>query len=385
MSFDPDDVWLDKIKGFDHLPKQVRRRLYRIAMVGLVGTTYLLDTILLFLFYLAGTIQIEAPLYYGLAGLGHLTLFTLLQWTGFSERFKNRHMTIWQMAYGICAQLMGISVAPQISPFFLATMFVIFSFGTLRIRFRQALLVWFLSIVAITVTMLLSSDARLTLVQPNRMEYLLIMISFSLILLRSIALGYYAQALRLRMYELSRSFEIDATHDALTGIYNRHVLTGILEAERSLIARKGIPCSLAMIDIDHFKQINDNFGHAVGDNVIRSMAEVLQTEIRDSDKLLRYGGEEFLLIMVATDLEEAKALAERVRTRASAAKWRQLPEGKKITVSIGVTELAEKDSLDEALSRADTALYSAKKGGRDQVVINAADAAPLFNTFQLAP
>ncbi len=385
MSFDPDDVWLDKIKGFDHLPKQVRRRLYRIAMVGLVGTTYLLDTILLFLFYLAGTIQIEAPLYYGLAGLGHLTLFTLLQWTGFSERFKNRHMTIWQMAYGICAQLMGISVAPQISPFFLATMFVIFSFGTLRIRFRQALLVWFLSIVAITVTMLLSSDARLTLVQPNRMEYLLIMISFSLILLRSIALGYYAQALRLRMYELSRSFEIDATHDALTGIYNRRVLTGILEAERSLIARKGIPCSLAMIDIDHFKQINDNFGHTVGDNVIRSMAEVLQTEIRDSDKLLRYGGEEFLLIMVATDLEEAKALAERIRTRASAAKWRQLPEGKKITVSIGVTELAEKDSLDEALSRADTALYSAKKGGRDQVVINAADAAPLFSTFQLAP
>jgi diguanylate cyclase (GGDEF)-like protein len=368
MKFDPDDVWLDKIKGYDHIPQYLKRRLYRIAMVGLVGTTYLLDSLLLYLFTLTGTISIEAPLCYGLAGLVHVTLFSLLQWTGFSERFKNRHMTLWQMAYGISVQLMSITLAPQISPFFLATMFVIFSFGTLRIRFRQALVVWFLSMLAISVTMFLNRDAPLTIVHPSSMESLLIMVSFSLILLRSIALGYYAQALRLRMYELSHSFKEAAHHDELTGIYNRRILKSILEEQLSLQTRKGIPCSLAMLDIDHFKNINDTYGHAIGDQILKSMVDNLRMVIRDSDKLVRYGGEEFVLILAATSLEEAEALCERIRQHVAQARWAALVDDHTITVSIGLTEMMAEDETIDLLHHADAALYTAKRSGRNRVV-----------------
>jgi diguanylate cyclase (GGDEF)-like protein len=379
MNFDPDDVWLDSIKEFDHLPQQLKRRLYRVAMVGLIGATYLLDTILLFLFTLTDTIRIEAPLYYGLAGLGHVMLFSLLQWTGFSERLKNPHMTTWQMAYGISVQLMSITLAPQISPFFLATMFVIFSFGMLRISFHQALVIWFLSVIAIATTMILNSDARLTIHQPSKAEYLLILVSFALILLRSIALGYYAQALRQRMYQLSRTFEDKATHDALTGIYNRRVLTGILEEQLSLHSRKAIPCSLAMIDIDHFKRVNDSYGHVVGDQVLKTMVKVIQTQVRDTDKLVRYGGEEFLLVMAATDLDEASVLAERIRTKISSTKWEPLPDKARISLSLGLTMLMEGDCPVNPLNRADAALYSAKKGGRNRVVIHNENTPPIPN------
>ena len=369
MSFDPDDIWLDKIKGFDHVPQQVKRRLYRIAMVGFVGVSYLLDTILLSLFVLVGTINVEVPLYYGLAGLGHVLLFSLLHWTGFSERFENPHMVGWGMAYSIGAQLLGISLAPKISVFFLGLIFVIFAFGMLRLSFRDALIIWFLSMISVCVTMLLSSGVVIPLVRPSLAESSLVVVSFALILLRAIALGYYAQMLRMRMYDISRSFENDAIHDALTGVYNRRALDTILQGQISLHKRKQIPCALAMIDIDHFKRINDKYGHAVGDRVLKEMAQVLLLEIRESDKLLRYGGEEFLLVMAATDLEEAEQFAERIRAKVAITKWQYLPEGIKITISIGLTELLENDRLESPLNRSDTAMYAAKKSGRDRLVI----------------
>lgn len=207
MNFEPDDIWVDAIKEFNHVPPQDKRRLYRISMVGMIGACYILDTILLALFSFTGTIQTIAPVCFGLAGLGHVLLFSTLHWTGFSERFNNCHMTIWQMAYGIGVQMMGILLAPQVTPYFLALIFVIFAFGTLRISFREALFAWLLACIAIGLTIHFKNDTRLTLSNPSSMEYLLVSVSFSLILLRVIALGYYASALRLRMYNISRTFQ----------------------------------------------------------------------------------------------------------------------------------------------------------------------------------
>jgi diguanylate cyclase len=369
MSFDPDDVWADAIKGIKHLPQLQKRRLYRVALVGVIGISYLIDTCLLSLFVLAGTISAKAPLYYGLAGLGHVLLFSAFHWSGFSERFANRHMTLWGMAYGIGAQLLGILLAPQITPFFLALVFVVFAFGTLRISFREALVIWFLCILAIAVTISLKGESQLTLMHASRFEYLLVTISFALILLRAIALGYYGQMLRQRLFELGRSFENDATHDALTGSYNRRVLQTMIEEQHSLLRRKGIPCAFAMIDIDHFKRINDTFGHATGDEILRILVTRIRQEIRESDKLIRYGGEEFVLIMAATELEEARVLSERIRQQIAQHAWDNLPADQRMTISIGLTPLRESDQADDTIQRADIALYAAKHTGRNRVVI----------------
>jgi diguanylate cyclase (GGDEF)-like protein len=367
MSFDPDDIWVDAIKGFNHVPQQKKRRLYRIAMVCAVGISYLIDTVLLFLFFLVGTIQIDAPLFYGMAGLFHVLLFSLLHWFGISERLQNRHMTIWQMAYAICVQLIGIKLAPQISPFFLGVMFIVFAFGTLRISFSEALAVWLVSTLAIAMA-IFTKSANLTLLKGTLIEYFLVAVSFSLILLRTIALGYYATMLRTYIFKRSLSFEKKATHDALTGVLNRWVLDGIMNEQFSLYTRKGIPCSLAMIDIDHFKQVNDGFGHATGDQILKAIVDEIRGEIRDSDKLVRYGGEEFILIMAATSLDEATVLAERIRSRISQSKWQELLDEYVITVSIGVAGLTETDNAEDPLTRADAALYEAKQLGRNRVV-----------------
>ncbi|MGD8913431.1 MAG: GGDEF domain-containing protein [Candidatus Thiodiazotropha sp.] len=369
MNIELDDIWVDTIKRLNNIRPQDKRRLYRIAMVGTVGASYLLDTILLTLFVLTGTIQTIAPVCIGLAGLGHVVLFSTLHWTGFSEQFKNCHMTIWQMTYGIGVQMIGILLAPQITPYFLAIIFVIFAYGTLRISFREALLAWLFACIAIALTIHFKNDVRLTLPSPSTMEYLLVSVSFSLILFRAIVLGYYASVLRQRIYDISRIFQNDALHDELTGIHNRRALIDILADQFSLYMRKGIPCCFAMIDIDHFKRINDNFGHAMGDEILKTFAKKLSDRIRESDKLVRYGGEEFLLIMAATRLDEAERMAQRLRKEITQTQWNALPDGYTITVSIGLTELMQHDHANDTLTRADNALYEAKGGGRNRVVI----------------
>lgn len=369
MSFDPDDLWVDAIQGLNHLPLTQRRRIYRVVLVAAIGLSYLFDTLLLLLFSYLGTIRYLAPLIYGLAGLGHVIIFSALHWTGVSERFANRQMTVWQMIYAVGVQLLGITFAPQIAPFFMAVMFIIFAFGTLKISFREALFIWLFSTVAVAVTITRNGDAMLWLAQhPGKPEYYLAAISFSLILLRTIMLGYYATMLRQRMYEKGRAFEQDATHDALTGILNRRMLPSIIDEHISLLKRKHIPACVAMIDIDRFKSINDIYGHAVGDVVLKSMVSHLRWGVRESDKLIRYGGEEFVLVLAATDMHEAGALLERIRRTIALQSWLELDEAQKITISIGFCEILPTDQTGDPVMRADQALYEAKHSGRDKVV-----------------
>jgi diguanylate cyclase len=251
----------------------------------------------------------------------------------------------------------------------MAIMFIIFAFGTLRISFRQALLIWLFSTLAISFVITLNGDAMVWLPpHPGNPEYYLAAISFALILLRTIMLGYYATLLRQRMYEKGRAFEQDATHDPLTGILNRRMLPSIVDEQISLLKRKHIPACVAMIDIDRFKSINDIYGHAVGDIVLKSMVSHLRWGIRESDKLIRYGGEEFVLVLAATDLAEAGALMERIRRAIALQSWQALDEAQKITISIGFSEILPADQTGDPIKRADQALYEAKRSGRDRVI-----------------
>lgn len=160
--------------------------------------------------------------------------------------------------------------------------------------------------------------------------------------------------------------------DALTGLWNRGHFQDQLEVEVSVLDRKGLPVSLAMVDIDHFKSINDTHGHPFGDTVIQRIADVLNQHSRDSDVVCRYGGEEFAIILRDTHTDGAVIVAERIR---QAIAGFELESGKNpvsVTVSIGV---AGSDQIDDAVEisaqalveAADEALYRAKTRGRNRV------------------
>ena len=154
-------------------------------------------------------------------------------------------------------------------------------------------------------------------------------------------------------------------HDALTGIWNRHKIHDTACTEIQRFSRYGHPVSLIFMDLDHFKQVNDEFGHAVGDDVLRHFCQVVSQCMRSTDLLGRWGGEEFVIIAPNSSLETAVAMAERI---CQAVKEFPFPEVGVVTASFGVAACCADESWDHWLSRADRALYEAKKTGRDCVV-----------------
>lgn len=159
-----------------------------------------------------------------------------------------------------------------------------------------------------------------------------------------------------------------ASHDPLTGVQNRLAFEHALEREVDLAHRQHTPLSMLVIDADHFKQFNDQYGHAFGDEVLRALAGALSSTVRRSDLLFRYGGEEFVVIASHTNRHGASQLAERLRQ--AVASIRTISgHDVHLTVSIGVAELAEDETSKELFERADSAVYQAKEQGRNRVVV----------------
>ncbi len=173
---------------------------------------------------------------------------------------------------------------------------------------------------------------------------------------------------------LDHSLELAVT-DQLTGLHNRRYMSGQLEALMRRANQGGEPVSLLVIDIDHFKRVNDSFGHDVGDEVLSEFAVRLASNVRAIDLPVRHGGEEFVVVMPDTDLEDARRIAERIRLHAAGAPFRVMggEELLSVTISIGVASSSGTDDTPHALlKRADEAVYEAKSAGRNRVIARAA-------------
>jgi len=171
-------------------------------------------------------------------------------------------------------------------------------------------------------------------------------------------------AIAIRHAQLFEAQEENALTDELTKLPNRRALAQrfLQETQRARRHRAGI--TFVMVDIDHFKQVNDTFGHLNGDAVLAELASILSTGLRESDVCARYGGEEFALILPETTEAGARVLAERIRAKVAAATF---PGGLKLTISVGVAATEEPALFTQLIDRADQALYVAKQGGRNQV------------------
>jgi len=169
---------------------------------------------------------------------------------------------------------------------------------------------------------------------------------------------------------LMKELESAAYIDSLTGLYNRKHFTELafVDIERALRLDQSIYA--AMLDLDFFKQVNDTYGHAAGDMVLKATAGIIRQTIRSYDLLCRYGGEEFVLLLTALDEEEAYKLVERIRENMEHSAIMYEEEEIRITCSIGLAEFLETDTLDSAVKKADEALYAAKNSGRNRVKIH---------------
>ncbi|MDE2600099.1 MAG: sensor domain-containing diguanylate cyclase [Rhodocyclaceae bacterium] len=168
----------------------------------------------------------------------------------------------------------------------------------------------------------------------------------------------------LEMRRLVGELEMISTTDALTGLRNRRAFDEKMLSEHQRSARSHQPFSLLLLDIDHFKRFNDDFGHQAGDEALGEVARIMQYTVRSYDVAARYGGEEFAVILPDTDKNGALEMAERLRRAIERAEWLN----RKITVSIGVSTLSYGQSVPVLIEAADRALYTAKEQGRNRVV-----------------
>jgi len=179
----------------------------------------------------------------------------------------------------------------------------------------------------------------------------------------------FAQQLEDARADLQRrhdQLEHTATHDALTGLLNRAALAQLERAPQHMARLQAAPYSLVLVDIDHFKQVNDRHGHLLGDRALRAVGDAVSASIRDGDIAVRYGGEEFLVVLPATHLSGAAEVAERIRQRVAMS---SLPFA--LTVSAGIASGdPTRDQPEQVFVRADQALYRAKASGRDRVAID---------------
>ena len=169
----------------------------------------------------------------------------------------------------------------------------------------------------------------------------------------------------IKIKKLNKELQQMVHTDPLTGAKNRLAFIKRITEEIERAKRYEAPLSIIMFDIDHFKKINDTYGHNVGDNVLKGMVKIVEEHLRKSDNLYRTGGEEFIVILPNTDIEKAEIVAEKIREAICKTKFEKVG---RVTISIGVTQVTEDDDEDTVTSRVDEALYRAKNTGRNKVV-----------------
>ena len=167
----------------------------------------------------------------------------------------------------------------------------------------------------------------------------------------------------------AQEFEQQAYLDALTGLANRRAFDEALTRECARARRSNSALSLALMDIDHFKLVNDTYSHSVGDEILKQVAKVISVHCREDDTVARWGGEEFAILLPNTTALMAREICERVRKAVMQIDCSTLAPGLKLTISMGIAEFAGEDKHEKLLSRSDSALYKAKQSGRNRVDI----------------
>ncbi|UPQ81907.1 GGDEF domain-containing protein [Pseudomonas knackmussii] len=345
---------------------------------GMAAGTYCLALLLTWITVAGGFYQ--APLGTAIAGsvmiLASQLVFFWVFYRGYNLRFSDPSLTEPQVLVALIwlsffLFYLGDNRGSMLVLYVLVLMFAVFLPPTIFVRYAVLALFSFIGMSLFDAQVGRLDDPQAALLQTGVLLVTLIWMCLFVgyvyrlrqrMRQRRFALQAHQETLRGMM----RQLEDLASTDELTGLYNRRHFLRRAEAELGRL-RPAHQSGLALIDLDHFKRINDLHGHATGDRVLQSFATVARSCLRDDDILARYGGEEFVLLLPNTDAEQFKACCERLREAFANAQPLdvQLQAGQ-LSLSVGLTLLRTGDELDEALQRADEALYRAKHNGRNR-------------------
>jgi diguanylate cyclase (GGDEF)-like protein len=350
-----------------------RRAKQRRQIQVMIAASYMLDALILLLYAHAGTVPVFIGPAFAVCGLLSVLFYLALSETGFTERFKDHYFVVPQLFISVMIMLAFTWIAPEVGVMFLCTLFTVFNFGSLRSTPWQTALAWTMMAAGLA-WLFLMTDLPISLPHHGPVERFATMLVFVLTIGRCMFLGIFSSSMRASLYqsgqklkEAYRRIEELAELDELTGAFNRRCIMRVLDEEIARSRRNGQPCSIALIDLDWFKRINDAYGHPTGDEVLRTFAITMFANIRTIDRFGRYGGEEFLLVLPNTPAEAATRLLDRLRAIVADLDWSAFSAGMQVTLSAGVTALRTDEHSDNFLARADKALYASKAQGRNRI------------------
>lgn len=295
--------------------------------------------------------------------------------SGWTERFRDPFVTVWQLSMGVLAVSWGYLICGPMRTSALFPIMVIFAFGAFTLRTRQLAFLTVLAVASLIAAVVLRAVFPHWVpaqgdVPPIRLDInnvLMLVVVLPVLAVIVARLSSLRQKLRDQREALSQALlEVErlAVSDDLTGIANRRSMRSLLERSAALSSREVAPFCAAILDIDHFKAVNDDLGHAVGDQVLKEFAQRSNAQLRSSDALGRWGGEEFVLVMHG-NIDGVCSMLERIRKAVGTCGT----DTRQITFSAGVAQHRPGETADEVLARADIALYEAKDSGRDRYVV----------------
>jgi diguanylate cyclase (GGDEF)-like protein len=353
-------------------PESINRRKHlkssRIPHVSPIGLISLLYVLSLYIFYRHGFISGVIFISVAATVLGAVIAFHIVFRSGLNARFREPSLTLPQLLISLLTMLVVayLERATQIAlvPFILIT----FSFGIFRMSTRSLILLSAGCLAAYFGVIMLRGHAE-AYAYPfhiDLVQWCVLALTLPGMILVGKQIQNLRQLLRATRYQLEH-YEEKSVRDDLTGLYNRRQLQAELEQAKLQADTMSVPFTICLIDIDHFKEINDNNGHLAGDTILKEFAKVARDSIRDTDVLGRYGGDEFLQILPDTDMKGAVMHAERLRVYAHFLNFEKVHAEKHISLSIGVAQYRSGDKILDLISRADAALYQAKQMGRNRV------------------
>lgn len=344
------------------------RRTLMATGSGLVLTTVVVLAMLL------GKVDLAAPyfiLLYTLIWLGNLC-FPLMISYDINLLFKDPSLTIPQLIWHTFTNTVSIYLVPELQHVFLMHYLLVVLFGAFRMQRRGFFIVGGFILLCYSSVMLMHQlgghgvDATEQVL--SALMFIFMLVGVSIIGTEISSLRWALKKRNAEMNEVMLQAKEQAITDDLTGLYNRRHLMKILRRQQALACRGDYVFSLCFVDLDHFKQVNDRYGHKAGDEVLQTFADIARNSVREEDFVARLGGEEFVLVLVQTSLDGAVQVAERLRESMERARLDILDPGHRVTASIGVTQYRPKEPIEETMHRADIAVYSAKNHGRNRLV-----------------
>ena len=351
-----------------------RQQLLRVRRILLASSASLGYLLLCWLAFAGGFMQLT------LAGMLLLTIavlassagFLLLTWFNLNLRFRDPSLTLPQMCWAIGVIFISVYFADSLRSLFLMMVLVVLMFGAFRLDLRGFLRIGLYT--AVCYCLLMAALMHRGLAFDWHVEAIRAPAFFVLIGGVSM-LGLEMSRLRDVLQERNRDLQVAleriqqlAITDELTGLYNRRFANDVLDQQKALADRGTYDFVLCLIDLDFFKHVNDAYGHAGGDSVLRQLGQILQRVVRDVDFVARLGGEEFLLVLSNTNEAGAMHAMERLREILRTTEWEGFSQ-LRLTLSVGISRYISPEPWQTTMQRGDRALYQAKDQGRDRVVV----------------